>query len=177
MKNLETVIVEKWTAALRSGEYHQIRGQAINGPRGRCAMGVLHDVSLAVGLDFETATFIIRRKLGANYEKVVIVMNDKAGLNFHEIANRIEERCSEKSFQEASREQTWGLSVVPEWEELVQEVQLPKATELKMDPMKNYNPMDWFVLPVHPTPKEPELISETPTEQSSSETSILVEAA
>lgn len=79
----------RWTAALRSGEYQQIHGsyrkRDEDGGIGYCALGVL------VALEGYKNSNELKAALGADECSMIIIMNDKMGYDFNHIARWIEE--------------------------------------------------------------------------------------
>lgn len=103
---MNIAVIERWVAALRSGEYSQTK-RSLRNERGFCCLGVLCD-TVKDDMDFDwflrNGEWTFDGRSGyvpesvANYINIYVgaldryaTMNDKQGMDFQEIAAQIEE--------------------------------------------------------------------------------------
>ena len=107
---MDKLIKAKWLAALRSGEYKQIKDK-LHTTSGHCCLGVLTEVvegkdcwstdsfgRIALNGETSSLTFGTREKAefpthidGKSVSNTLITMNDSGGKSFAEIADWVEE--------------------------------------------------------------------------------------
>jgi hypothetical protein len=91
--SMNAEIKEKWTAALRSGEYKQAYGSLKRNDR-YCALGVLVDVTMKGDWDMlgVTSMTYAQAELDIRERAQIVDLNDRSKLPFTLIADYIE-RC------------------------------------------------------------------------------------